>query len=207
MLHRDVVLEGFAATDWSRMVALFAPASEAADEPLPFMRETDGRPLGDASDAASGFVEAFLDAACPNEHAMVIGVFEGGELWTCVAFSRRDGAIDAIVGKEGLRKAMGLLSGDWRRDYRHLVHAAESRFGKLASGYFAERETLSTLVASSSPGAWARAVAVRDVIISPFPAAMALPLGLDAFRAGKALVQASTERSDILEPMRRLLAR
>src|ERR1700722_15173739 len=66
-------------------------------------------------------VRKALDVVCPDHHAVVLGTFHGGELWTSFVARRRGGAFDLLAGPDGLRPQMGLLSGDWRRDYRHLV--------------------------------------------------------------------------------------
>lgn len=211
MLHRDLVLEGFTATDWSRMLALFGPEDSAAADGGNLSNErtelSASTPRNEELSSPSQFVEDLLEAVCPNERAIVIGVFEKGDLWASLAFSRREGVIDIVLGKEALRDGMGLLSGDFRRDYRHLARAAENRLGDLALGCFAERETLEKLAAARSPGSWARAVAVRDVIISPFPPLMALPLVLDAVKAAMIVLQSLSERLDWPDPVRRLLAR
>src|SRR4029078_11917419 len=82
----------------------------------------------------------------------------------------------------------------WRRDFRHLSRAIEARVGPLALGCFAEVATLRKLEVDPSPGAWARAVAVRDLILSPVPAALAIPLGGDAGPAALSAVRAAPAR-------------
>jgi hypothetical protein len=77
---------------------------------------------------------------------------------------------------------MGLLSGDFRRDYRHLVSAAERLHGPISFGCFAEVGTFRALQIDPEPGAWSRAVAVRDVVLSPVPPAVGLAVGIDAVR-------------------------
>lgn len=124
-----------------------------------------------------------LDALCPSGRAAVIGVFERGELYTCVAARRGKLGFDALFGPGELRDEMGLLSGDWQRDYRFLAQSAERALGPLALGCFGELYTFQELAKSSAPGAWAAAVAARDIILSPVSPALALPLGLDAGRA------------------------
>jgi hypothetical protein len=93
---------------------------------------------------------------------------------------------------------MGLLAGDWRRDYRHLARAVEDRAGPPAFGCFAEVSTIRKLEVDPNPGAWARAVAVRDVILSPLPAALAIPLGVDAGWAALSALKNIAERVDPL---------
>ncbi len=154
----------------------------------------------------ASMVASTLDSVCKPGRAMVFGLFEADELWTCVALRRepsrpigRSGAgFDLLLGPDELRGDMGLLAGDWRRDYRHLAHAVEHRAGPLSLGCFAEVSTFRALLVDESPGAWARAVATRDVILSPFTPAVGIPLGIDAGRAALSALRAFTERVDPL---------
>lgn len=135
-----------------------------------------------------------LDALCPNEKSMLLGVFDQGEVFTAILARRNGSGFDLILGPDKLRTEMGLISGDWRRDYRHLARAAESEAGELALGCFGELETLKQLVDSPAPGAWAAAVASRDVILSPAVPAVAIPLGIDVGRAAFVAVRGLAER-------------
>ncbi|WP_437335229.1 hypothetical protein [Sorangium sp. So ce394] len=143
-----------------------------------------------------GVVRGTLESLAGAGKTMVIGLFEGGELWTSVALRRDARGINLILGPDEVREDMGLLAGDWRRDYRHLSRAIEERAGELSLGCFAEAETIRKLEVDPSPGAWARAVAVRDVILAPVPAALAIPLGIDAGRAALSALRAIAERID-----------
>jgi hypothetical protein len=124
-----------------------------------------------------------LDLLCPSEKCLVLGVFERGELATCLVARRRGTGFDKLVGPDELRRELGLLSGDFRRDQRHLATAVEHRVGKIAVGCYGELDTFRALAGKREPGAWARAVAAQDIVISPWMPAVALPLGLDAGRA------------------------
>lgn len=145
---------------------------------------------------APAVVRGTLDGVCPVGKAVVLGLFEGGELWTSIALRRADDGFNLILGPDEVRGDMGLLAGDWRRDYRHLARAIEDRAGPLAFGCFAETGTFRKLEVDPSPGAWARAAAVRDVILSPLPAPMAIPLGIDAGRAALVAMRRVMERMD-----------
>ena len=123
-----------------------------------------------------------LDLLCPHDRALVLGVFDQGELATCLVARRRDGAFDRIVGPDELRHEMGLLSGDFRRDFRHLAAAVEARVAKVAVGCYGELSTFRRLAATATPGAWAAAVGAREVVVSPVTPGVVLPLGLDAGR-------------------------
>jgi hypothetical protein len=107
-----------------------------------------------------------------------------------------------------MRERMGLLSGDWRRDYRHLVGAVERDLGPLAVGCFCELTKFRSLEVDSTPGAWARAVVVRDLVISPLPAPLAVPLAVDAARAtvavARQLVQGFDPMGLVLPLLRKL---
>ncbi len=123
-----------------------------------------------------------LDAICPDGKSIVVGAFEQGELFTALVLRRKGQGFDLVLGPDQLRNEMGLLSGDWQRDYRYLVRAAEVRAAPLSLGCFGEVHTLRRLLHRPAPGAWAAAVAARDVVVSPAPATVALPLGLDVGR-------------------------
>jgi hypothetical protein len=143
---------------------------------------------------SEGVVRRALDSLCPDPHALVLGLFKGGELWTALAARRRGAAFDVIAGPEDLRFDMGLLSGDWRRDYRHLARAVEDRYATLAFGCFADVDTFRDLQVDGRPGAWGRAVAVRDVVLSPVPTAVGLALGVDGARYAFEGVRVLTSR-------------
>ncbi|HMJ09850.1 MAG TPA: hypothetical protein VK524_00520, partial [Polyangiaceae bacterium] len=124
-----------------------------------------------------------LDSLCPSGKAAVLGVFEHGELATCLAARRRGTGFDYLLGPDELRRDMGLVSGDWTRDYRHLAAAVEQRVAPLSFGCFGEYQTFRNLAEDGGPGAWAEAVASREIILSPFASAVAIPLGFDLGRA------------------------
>ncbi len=159
---------------------------EGAIESWP--RRLRGVPVPTAS-----MIDRTLDAVCEDGRAICLGMFDEGALWTALVLRRRGRGFDTIAGPAELRPAMGLLSGDFRRDYRHLERAVEERYAPLSLGLYAEVETFRTLQVDARPGAWGRAVAVRDVVVSPVPAAIGLALGVDAARLAfdKAKVVAS----------------
>jgi hypothetical protein len=127
-------------------------------------------------------VRRALDALCGEGHTLALGLFDSAGLWTAFVARRRGPAFDLIAGPDELRPALGLLSGDWRRDYRHFARAVEDRYGPLGFGCFAELSTFRALQTDTSPGAWTRAVAVRDIVIARMPVAVGLALGLDGAR-------------------------
>jgi hypothetical protein len=139
-------------------------------------------------------VHRTLDALCGDGKALVLGLFDPSGLWTCFVARRRGRGFDVIAGPDELRPALGLLSGDWRRDYRHLARAVEERYAPLGFGCFAELATFRGLQTDSRPGAWSRAVAVRDVVIAPMPVAVGVGLGVDGVRYAMQSLRVLTER-------------
>lgn len=123
-----------------------------------------------------------LDALCPEGRVALFGIFERGTLYTALAARRGPRGVDAIVGPGEIEPAMGLLSGDWQRDYRFLSEATERVLGPLAFGCFGELYTFQSLMRNAPAGAWAAAVAARDIVLAPISPALAVPLGLDAGR-------------------------
>jgi hypothetical protein len=166
---RELDLEGALCT-WPRRIAAWPIPSEA-------------------------LVTRAFDAFCPDGRAVLLGVFADGHLATSLAARRRGAGFDWILGPDELRTEMGLVSGDWTRDYRHLARAAELRVGPLALGCFGELGTLQQLVRhTAGPGSWATAVAARDIIISPVAPAVAVPLGIDLGRAAVAAARGLVNR-------------
>jgi hypothetical protein len=141
-------------------------------------------------------IESTLDTVCPAGKTMVLGLFDGDALWTSVALRRGDQGIDLILGPDQIRGQLGLLSGDFRRDHRHLARFVADYAGPLSLGCFAEHQTFRALEVDPTPGAWALAVAVRDVVLHPVPAAMAVPLGLDVGRAALSALRELAARLD-----------
>lgn len=127
-------------------------------------------------------VRRALDSICPDGHAMVLGVFRYGELWTAGVARRRGDAFDVLAGPEDVRIRMGVISGDWRRDYRFVARAVEEQYAPVAMGCFAEVDRFRELQVDPRPGAWGRAAVVRDVILSPMPVGIRLALGADGAR-------------------------
>jgi hypothetical protein len=163
--------------------------AEGANDPWP-------RRLRGVPPPTDAMVRRAIDSLCPDGHAIALGMFKEGELWTAFVARRRGAGFDVIAGPDELRPMMGLLSGDWRRDYRHLVRAVEDRYSALAFGCFAEVDTFRHLQVDARPGAWGRAVIVRDVILSPIPMAVGLALGIDGTRFALEHLKVITTRID-----------
>ena len=140
-----------------------------------------------------------LDVICPNGKSLALGTFVDGQVHTAVVVRRMGNGFDWIVGPEAFRSEMGLISGDWTRDYRHLVRAMETHVGPLAMGVFAEGGTFERLVSDPAPGAWAAAVAARDVYLAPAGSAVAIPLGLDVGRAAFVAMRGLADRFGVAD--------
>jgi hypothetical protein len=143
-----------------------------------------------------------LDLICPDGRSLVLGAFAGGELYTAICLRRRGAAFDTVLGPDRLRRDMGLLSGDFSRDYRYLGAAVEARLGPVAVGCYAELATFRRLARQTQPGAWASAVAARDVVLTPVTPGLAVPLGLDAGRAALSLAKGFISRFGLFDGVR-----
>jgi len=143
-----------------------------------------------------------LDLVCPDGKALVIGAFDAGTLYTALSLRRRGPAFDVVMGPDRVRRDMGLLAGDFMRDYRYLGQAVESRLGPVAVGCYAELSTFRRLARDTQPGAWAGAVAARDVVLTPVTPGLAVPLGVDAGRALLSLAKGLAGRFGIFDTLR-----
>lgn len=148
-------------------------------------------------------IERTLDTLCADGRVICLGLFKDEALYTSFVARRRGRLFDLIAGPDELRSAMGLLSGDFRRDQRYMVAAVEELYGPLSLGCFAEFDVFRELQMDARPGAWSRAVAVRDVMLSPVPGGIALALGFDGMRVLAENARAFASRMDpfgMLEP-------
>lgn len=143
-----------------------------------------------------GMIVRALDALCAEGHVILIGLFEEGALWTALCLRRRGAEFDVIAGPEDLTQAVGLLSGDFRRDYVHLSRVCSEMYGPLSFGCFTDVDTFRKLQVDPEPGAWSRAAVVRDIVLSPVPAAVGLALGFDGARLAFDNLRIVTERID-----------
>ena len=141
------------------------------------------RPLANVPIPSTAMVRRALDTVLPEDRAMVLVVWNGTSPWTGLALRRGKGGIDQVAGPDLIARWAGPLGGDWRRDYRVISDAVADAIAPVHLGIFTELDTLRALLRSADPGAWARAVAVRDVIVHPTPPYVAVALGADAVRA------------------------
>lgn len=124
-----------------------------------------------------------LDVVLPDERSFVAALWEESELWTALVLRRRGGQFDLIGGPELVLDMVGPLSGDYRRDHRAVSRAISSSIAPLQLGIYAQRRRFQRLLREAEPGAWAKAVALREVIIDPSPAYVHFAVGADALRA------------------------
>lgn len=144
--------------------------------------ETWPRRLAGVPLPTSTVVRRGVDSISRDGEAILMVTFDQGELFTAAILRRKGGAFDYLGGPEEIRPHTGLLSRDWRRDVTHIVRVVEDRVAPLSFGCFAEVETFRSLLVDPTPGAWGRAVAVRDVILSPMPRGAGVALGVDGAR-------------------------
>ncbi len=140
------------------------------------------RPLANVPIPSPGTVRRALDVVLPDDHSAVVMLWERGQCWTAAALRRRSGSIDYVAGPDLVSRWTGPLGGDWRRDQRVVVDAVSRHVAPVHLGVFGEASTIEGLLAKADPGAWAAAVAVRDVIVHPTPPYVAVALGADAVR-------------------------
>ncbi len=146
------------------------------------------------------------DHVLPEGRTAVVALFDRDELDTAVVVRRQGAGLDRVYGPEALRTMVGPLGGDFRRDYRVLRAAVERDLGPVAAGLYTTTAALRGLLQSAVPGAWARAIAARDVVVDPLPPWMAVAAGASALRAAAAQsrrVMAGLELLGLMTPLAR----
>jgi hypothetical protein len=126
------------------------------------------------------FFEHTFEALYPPGQFALIALFHEGALYTSIALERGKGGISRIVGPADLRPQMTFLSGDFRRDYRYALAAAQDALGTIAFACFSSLDIFRGLQREPSWGAWLRAFAVRDVIVTPMRGSLVGPMAADA---------------------------
>jgi hypothetical protein len=147
------------------------------------------------------------DLVLPEGHSAALALFDDGALDTALVLVRRRGRLERVLGPEAVLRWTGPLGGDPRRDYR-VVHAAlASALPPVAFGVYAETQVVSALL-RGEPGDWARALAVRDVLVHPMPPWLAMTTGASAVRGAAAQTRrllGSLEDRGLLGPFSRQL--
>jgi len=164
------------ATQWLAFARIFREMTEAGN------LHVHPSPLSNVPVPSPGTVRRALDILVPEDHSVVLTVWSGNQPYTTVALRRRRGAIDRVVGPDLITRWVGPLGGDFRRDHRVVVEAVSHALAPVHMGIFTERRTLEELLRASSPGVWAQAAAIRDIIVYPTPPYIAVALGADAVR-------------------------
>jgi hypothetical protein len=124
-----------------------------------------------------------FDFLLPEGRAALVALFDQDAVDTALLVRRSGHAIDRVLGPEVLREIVGPLGGDFRRDHRVIRRAVERDLGPLSLALFTETSTLHSLLRRPQGGAWAEAIAMRNVVFDPLPAWMALAAGAGAVRA------------------------
>jgi len=146
------------------------------------------------------------DALLPDGRTAALVLFEGEHLDTALLARRRGLCLDRLHGPEVLHRLVGPLGGDFRRDFRVVRGAIERDLGPMALGVFAQTETFRSLLRRDDPGAWARAVASREVVVDPMPPWFAVAAGAGAMRAAARRsrgILAGVEVLGLLDPVAR----
>lgn len=163
-------------TQWLALARIYREMHEAG------LIRTWPRPLSNVPVPSPGTVRRALDVVLPDDHSLLVMLWDRGHTWTAAALRRRSGSIDYVAGPDLLSRWTGPLGGDWRRDQRVVVDAVSRYVAPVHLGIFSEARTMRELLRKADPGAWATAAAVRDVIVSPTPPYVAVALGADAVR-------------------------
>ncbi|MGB5696497.1 MAG: hypothetical protein WBM46_12645 [Polyangiales bacterium] len=136
-------------------------------------------PLPDLLLSAVPSAKPAIDFLLPDGQSVVLGIFEGGALWTGAALRRSAEGFDVLAGPGAISEWAGPLGGAWRRDHRVLTRAIERELGPIHIGLFMERSTAHALFSRKQAGEWALAYTTRQLMIHPLPAAAAAALGID----------------------------
>lgn len=159
------------------------------------------RPLANVPIPSTASLERAMDLILPVHQAMAVVLWSGGEIWTAAVLRRGARGIDRILGPDLILDATGPLGGDWRRDHRVITRAIGHELAPLHLGLFAELDTMTALLRTTRPGAWARALAVKDIVVYPTPGYVRLAMGADVARA---VVSRTSSWALGLKPLRAL---
>lgn len=136
-------------------------------------------PLPDLFLPAAPAAKPAGEVLLPDDHCVILGVFDGGDLWTGAVLRRHRGRFDTLAGPQAISQWTGPLGGAWRRDHRVLVQAVERELGPVHVGLFMELPTARALFVDRQPGAWALSYASRSLIVYPLPGFAATALGIN----------------------------
>ena len=139
--------------------------------------------VGAALPRAGQILGRMVDLLCPPGRSALLAAFSGTELWTCIIVARGARGVHTVLGPESVRDRLGPLSGDLRADHQAILRAARSLVSEPFVACSARHGALPSILGSSPGGAWSRALCRDDVVIQPCPAALSVPLFLDATTA------------------------
>jgi hypothetical protein len=141
-------------------------------------------------------IRTALDALCADGHVVVLGVFDRASLHTAVLARRRGLAFDLIAGPEIVRDVAH--TGNWRSRLPAVTGAIAQRVGPLGLGCFGELSTVRELLGGAPAGSLVRAVAAKDIILSPPTFASQMALGIDGMGALLRRLRRASERVALL---------
>lgn len=152
-LDQDALAQGLV---WARAIHEMLEEGRIAAYPRPLR----GVPIPQASTIQRAF-----DLALPDDRTAVAYLFDGPDVWSSIVIRKTKGVIDLVAG----HRALGLHPAEIRSflDYPRILDAVKRKFGEPHVGFFAERRTVQRLFADPRPGTWARAYALREVIVEP----------------------------------------
>ena len=153
-------------------------------------------PFPDVLLAAAPAAKSATDLLLPDEHSVLLGIFDAGQLWTGAVLRRRGGQLDALAGPVAMAEWAGPLGGAWERDHRVVADAVRRQLGAIHLGLFLDRPTAERLFAAGPSGEWAKAYATRELILHPMPPFAAAGLGLDVVRGAAKLAMQVVEGFD-----------
>ncbi len=135
-----------------------------------------------ASPTAADMFQRTVGFVVTEGHCFALALFDDNGVHSACALRRSASGFDLVAGPHAIVAQVGLLSGDWRRDYRLVNESVSSLYGPVALGCYAETRTIDKLASSTGARAWATALAMRELVVSPAPAAFTLGLGVGAVR-------------------------
>jgi hypothetical protein len=124
-----------------------------------------------------------LDMVLPRERTLLVAAWDGSDVAAAVALRRGAVGLERLVGPDSILSWSGPLSGELPRDHRTMERAVSAMLGPVHLGIFAQSRTLADLVRRPEPGAWARAIALREVLVRPAPPFVHAGVFVDAARA------------------------
>jgi hypothetical protein len=193
-LHADYV------TQWLTLLAVLREAERAGE--LRRWPERSRRPL-----PTPQVLQHTLDVVLPQQRTLLAVLWNEHRVVTAVAVRRGHRGIDRVVGPHPILTWAGPLSGDLQRDHRALHRGVTQMLGDVHLGVFGQRRRIDELLRRPDPGAWAKAVATREVIVHPTPGYAAVALATDTARAAAGWASSALEGLElqaIVGPMSRL---